>query len=85
MHHAWAMYVSIAVADYCPRFNLETTTNAHFIAVCSINSEVSCSCAEDDLFEPSDCCTMDGKQDRSGVCSGEGEKCFTFIAAAANN
>ena len=69
--------VLFSVTDYCPRFN-SVVSSVRYMPVCSISSEVPCSCEEDDLFEPSDCCTMDGKQDRSGVCNGEGEKCFTL-------
>lgn len=58
-------------ADFCPMFNQEMSTT-HYMSVCSISSEVPCGCAEDDMFEPSDCCTIKGKQDMSEMCNGEG-------------
>lgn len=59
----------VPVTEYCPDID-RMTPDPHYKSVCS-GSGVACRCAEDDLFEPSECCTVEGKMDRSEKCNGE--------------
>ena len=78
------MYCPPPVTDNCPRYAPEKP-EPHYKSVCTIGSGSPCSCASDQ-FEPSDCCTSEGKVDTSEMCNGEVLKfdCSLSLALSLN-
>ena len=60
----------LTLTAFCPNSN-PTTSDLSYKSVCTLSSATQCNCAVEDSFVPTECCTAEGKLERSEKCNGE--------------
>ena len=60
----------LTLTGTCPSSN-PTTPELSYKSVCALSSASECNCAEEDSIVPTECCTVEGKLERSEMCNGE--------------